>query len=87
MRIKGYFTAKNSFVAEVTFNKKKDRTSFSFLESHACKDSYHLNTSEEDELRYTFIFMNESLTAENRKLLKLARSESKKKTINIKGTL
>ena len=49
-----------------------------YLELHVHKDSYHLNTSELDKLRNTFIFMNECLTAENRKLLTLARSESKK---------
>ena len=52
---------------------------------HARKSSYDLNTSEEDELRNTFIFVNESLKAENRKLLKLARSESKKKHYKCKG--
>ena len=31
--------------------------------------------------------MNESLTAENRKLLKLARSESKKQNYKYKGTI
>ena len=82
----------------ILFKEKKDRTNFfrqhrklqditthQFLELHVHKDGSHLNESEEDELRNTFIFMNESLQAENRKLLKLARSESKKKTISITG--
>ena len=65
--------------------KLQDITTHQFLELHVHKDGSHLNESEEDELRNTFIFMNESLQAENRKLLKLARSESKKKTISITG--
>ena len=65
--------------------KLQDITTHQFLELHVHKDGSHLNKSEEDELRNTFIFMNESLQAENRKLLKLARSEYKKKTISITG--
>ena len=76
----------------ILFKEKKDRTNFfrqhrklqditthQFLELHVHKDGSHLNESEEDELRNTFIFMNESLQAENRKLLNLTRSEYKKK--------
>lgn len=43
--------------------KLKNITAHQFLDSHICKDSYYLKTSEEDELR------NECLIAENRKLL------------------
>ena len=63
--------------------KKTEQTSSGNAESskHNClpvyringrKDSYHFNTSEEDELRNIYIFMNESLIDEIRKLLKLA---------------
>ena len=81
----------------ILFNKKKNRKNFfrqrrklknitahQFLTSYVHKDSYHVNTSEEVELRNTFNFVNESLKVENRKLLKLAKSEKKRKTSNNK---
>ena len=61
--------------------REKDRTNF-FRQHRKLQD---ITTHQFLELGNTFIFMNESLQAENRKLLNLTRSEYKKKTISITG--
>ena len=61
--------------------REKDRTNF-FRQHRKLQD---ITTHQFSELGNTFIFMNESLQAENRKLLNLTRSEYKKKTISITG--
>ena len=59
----------------ILFKEKKDRTNF-FRQHRKLQD---ITTHQFLELGNTFIFMNESLQAENRKLLNLTRSEYKKK--------